>query len=152
MSLLPLPKPRARSLPAALPDVGHSLGCPPQCLTATNGWSWCCSGRRPWPCWARVALLMGQEDPASWGCCACLLTRAPATSWVEAVPTRPTKYCLDPRRGHSRWGWLPWWGDEMRRTGSEVGSWAVRDKGTVPQGAQAARHPRRWSRTTPRSR
>jgi len=29
VSLLPLPKPRARSLPAALPDVGHSLGCPP---------------------------------------------------------------------------------------------------------------------------
>lgn len=151
MSLLPLPKPRARNLPAALPDVGHSLGCPP---TVPDSQKWV----ELW--WEEtlamlgpgVVLLMGQEDPASWGCCACLLTRAPGTSWVEAVPTRPTKYCLDPRRGHSRWGRLPWRGDEMRRTGSEVGSWAARDKGTVPQGAQAARHPRRWSRTTPRSR
>lgn len=58
----------------------------------------------------------------SWGCYACLLTRAPATSWVEAVPAHPTKYRLDPRRGHSRWGWLPWRGDEMRHTGSEVGA------------------------------
>uniref|UniRef100_A0AC11DJE5 Lck interacting transmembrane adaptor 1 n=1 Tax=Ovis aries TaxID=9940 RepID=A0AC11DJE5_SHEEP len=40
----------------------------------------------------------------------------------------------------------------MRHTGSEVGSWAAGDKGTVLQGAQAACHPRRWSCTTPRSR
>ena len=84
----------------------------------------------------------------NWGYRASLLTCTPTTSWVEAVPTRPTKCHL----GHSRWGWLPWRGDEVRCTGSEVGSWAAGDKGTVPQGTQAARHHRQWSRTTPRSR
>lgn len=69
MSLLPLPKPRARSLLAALPDVGHSLRCPPpQCLTPTNEWSWCCSGgRRPWPCWAWGSTVKGAGGPSELG-------------------------------------------------------------------------------------